>query len=265
MEEHALLGAPPSARGCLDLTAEALLWLQRAVRDASCYACCFEAEGVYHEINEEFGGVEYLHRQPDVIAVHGFLSDEECDRLREKAEGKLKPCGTYDSDGRRQPRNSNRTSSEALVTQREVPTIIAKLTALLRCTPEQLQTLNVVRYTAGQQFKPHCDASSGRCSRIEHGFVRSTRLVSVLVYLNSPRRGGKTIFPWFNMSIQPCKGTALLHFPASLSYHHDPRTLHSGAPAIEDKWILVTWMWYHPRDPSLMDEANVPELSSSRI
>ena len=179
------------------------------------------------------------------MAVHNFFSDEECDALREKADGKLKPCVTFGASGARTNLSDYRTSSEALCPQREVPTLVRRLTALLRCEPLQLQTFNIVRYTAGQQFKPHVDTSSGRSSRPEAGFYNSTRLVSIMcdaascdptlthasttsspitrtpiahrshtdctpiahphrprsrlhacsVYLNSPRRGGHTVFP----------------------------------------------------------------------
>ena len=179
--------------------------------------------------------------------------------------------------------------------------------------PAASQTLNVVRYTKGQEFKSHLDASSGRSSRHEQGFIRSTRLVSVVcarsswlaacaqthararargawrahharappplthhsppapagaprsVYLNSPRRGGKTVFPWIRLAVRPKKGMALLHFPASLGFFHDPRTVHAAAPAIDEKWVMVTWMWMHPREGTFAKEAGVPELSGARI
>ncbi|KAL3892951.1 MAG: hypothetical protein SGPRY_014621 [Prymnesium sp.] len=145
-----------------------------------CCCCCSPLEDKFHAIDERYGAVECLHNQPRVLAVHGFLSDEECELLKEKAARRLMPSPTYASNGARRGCTTHRTSSEALCAQREVPTIISKLTSLLLCEPTQLQTLSIVRYEEGQQFKPHFDASSGENSRVDQGFAKSTRLVSVM-------------------------------------------------------------------------------------
>jgi hypothetical protein len=58
---------------------------------------------------------------------------------------------------------------------------------------------------------------------------------------------------------------ALLHFPASLGFMHDPRTLHAGSAAIDEKWIFVTWMWMHSRTPESVLERDVPQLSPSLV
>ena len=44
------------------------------------------------------------------------------------------------------------------------------------------------------------------------------------------------------LSIRPKKGMAVVHFPQSLSLELDVRTMHEGGMAIDEKWILATWM-----------------------
>ena len=123
----------------IEQASNTLALLSRSIWGVGCCSCCSELEDTFHEINEEYRGVEYLHRDPSVVAVHGFFTDEECDRLREKTRGKLEPCGTYGADGALNRQTEYRTSSEALCTQREAPTLVTKLTSLLRCEPAQLQ------------------------------------------------------------------------------------------------------------------------------
>jgi prolyl 4-hydroxylase len=61
------------------------------------------------------------------------------------------------------------------------------------------------------------------------------------MYLNTPARGGGTVFPDVEFEVEPIKGNAVF-----FSYdrpHSSTRTLHGGAPVIEgEKWVATKWL-----------------------
>ena len=68
------------------------------------------------------------------------------------------------------------------------------------------------------------------------------RIVTLLVYLNSPRRGGRTSFPQLGLSFTPVKGTALIFFPAFADGRLDTRALHAAEPAVDRKYVSMIWV-----------------------
>ena len=137
------------------------------------------------------------------------------------------------------------------------------MTALLSCTSDQLEKFNIVHYKKGAFYKEHCDEDDGPDTM--NGFVESQRLVSVIVYLNHVENGGETNFLNTGISIKPEKGMVVLHFPGTTEYEMDPRTLHEGARAVDQKWIVVTWMWLTKRVTKGFLEEDLTRLSESVI
>jgi Rps23 Pro-64 3,4-dihydroxylase Tpa1-like proline 4-hydroxylase len=80
----------------------------------------------------------------------------------------------------------------------------------------------LVRYTEGQFFKEHTDATE-----------EFPRKVSVLLYLNDDYSGGEIIFTRFGMSIKPKKNTLIL-FPSSENFSHLAEPVKSGT-----KYVVV--------------------------
>src|SRR3546814_8707700 len=65
--------------------------------------------------------------------------------------------------------------------------------------------------------------------------------LSLVMYLNTPERGGATTFPDVNFEVAAVKGNAVF-----FSYdrpHTMTRTLHGGAPVLAgEKWIATKWL-----------------------
>jgi prolyl 4-hydroxylase len=61
------------------------------------------------------------------------------------------------------------------------------------------------------------------------------------MYLNTPRRGGATVFPETRLEVAAQRGNAVF-----FSYdrpHPMTRTLHGGAPVLEgEKWVATKWL-----------------------
>ena len=64
---------------------------------------------------------------------------------------------------------------------------------------------------------------------------------TLVIYLNTPEKGGGTTFPDVGLEVAPIKGNAVF-----FSYDRpnaSTRTLHGGAPVIAgDKWVATKWL-----------------------
>lgn len=222
-----------------------------------------ETLGPFHQINQQYPGLERIHRDPDIYAIPNFLAEDECDRIIAKARPHLQPCLIANDQTGMPEQDPVRTSTNANLPQAEVPAIVRKITNMARCSIKQLEILQVLHYDEGQEFKPHTDGFSGPFSAC--GFERSTRLATVFCYLNDVSEGGCTRFPELDLDIRPRKGTAVIHFPADENLREDKRTLHQGAPAVDDKWLLTTWVWKTERTDKMFAEGRLSTLSSDII
>jgi len=69
-------------------------------------------------------------------------------------------------------------------------------------------------------------------------------VASVVMYLNTPQRGGGTGFPDVGVEVGPMRGNAVF-----FSYdrpHVVTRSLHAGLPVLEgEKWVATKWLREH--------------------
>jgi hypothetical protein len=200
----------------------------------------------FYDFPRDHLNLHVLHQEPDIFSIPNFLTESECDRLIQKAQPHLISCVTKNPKTGAVERDSSRTSRNTNVPQTEVPTIIEKLTQLANCKAENLEVLQVLNYASGQYFNSHTDGFSGPITAC--GFEQSARLVTIFVYLNDVEEGGETRFSQLDIDVKPQKGTAVVHFPTTLDFQEDSRTEHQGVVAVDEKWLLVTWVWMHPRD-----------------
>ena len=101
----------------------------------------------------------------------------------------------------------------------------------LPCAPyslSRLEPINLLRYTKGQEYQWHCDATP---SEMEH----SKRCVSVVLYLNDDFEGGGTEFIDKTRKAKP--GEAL-YFPSNWTFLHRAQPITKGV-----KYAIVSW--YH--------------------
>eukprot|EP00557_Chaetoceros_sp_GSL56_P007660 CAMPEP_0176504280 /NCGR_PEP_ID=MMETSP0200_2-20121128/15844_1 /TAXON_ID=947934 /ORGANISM="Chaetoceros sp., Strain GSL56" /LENGTH=425 /DNA_ID=CAMNT_0017903691 /DNA_START=404 /DNA_END=1682 /DNA_ORIENTATION=+ len=218
----------------------------------------------YHCINQQYPNILKIHSNPDIYTVSDFLSQNECERLIAKASLGMQPCLVKNANTGLVEPDPSRTSTNANIPQREVPSITQKMTSLANCSQEQLEILQVLNYKRGQEFKAHTDGfDSGPTSAC--GFLDSGRIATVFCYLNDVPEGGTTLFTKLGLEIKPKRGLAVIHFPMSLELIEDERTEHQGSVAIDEKWILTTWVWKHWKGDYRYDEDRLPILSADII
>ncbi|MDR6992684.1 prolyl 4-hydroxylase [Luteimonas sp. 3794] len=182
---------------------------------------------------------------PRVLVLGGLLADDECDALIELARARLRRSTTVDPESGGDQVHADRTSRGTYFTRGQnalCARIDARIARLLDWPLDHGEGLQVLNYGPGAEYRPHHDyfdpAEPGSQVHLARG---GQRVASVVMYLNTPKRGGATTFPDVHFEVAAVKGNAVF-----FSYdraHPMTRTLHAGAPVIEgEKWIATKWL-----------------------
>ena len=182
---------------------------------------------------------------PRVIVLGGFLSDQECDQLIAMAGPRMARSETVDNITGGSEVNVARTSRGMFFERTETDVIARverRIAALLDWPLENGEGLQVLHYKPGAEYKPHYDyfdpVHPGSAPILKRG---GQRVGTVLMYLNTPVKGGGTTFPDVGLEVAPIKGNAVF-----FSYdraHVNTKSLHGGAPVIEgEKWVATKWL-----------------------
>jgi prolyl 4-hydroxylase len=184
-------------------------------------------------------------RQPRVIVFGHLVSDAECDALIEEARPRLERSQTVDNATGGSEVNAARTSQGMFFQRGESPLIRRlenRIAALLRWPVIWGEGLQILRYGPGAEYRPHHDyfdpKQPGTAPVLKRG---GQRVGTLIMYLNTPRRGGATSFPDVLLDVAAVRGQAVF-----FSYdrpHAVTRTLHGGAPVVEgEKWVATKWL-----------------------
>ena len=182
-----------------------------------------------------------------VYEFDNFLSNDECNRIILLAEGRLSYSKVICPTGLCKDIN-HRTSSNAFVKDTADP-VCTKITnsveKILGIPKNHFEDLQIVKYNAGELYKPHWDAcvgSKGTCDE----FIKSAgqRVATFIIYLNDNFEKGETYFPKRDISFKPVRGKAILFF----NLERDNETildnsLHAGLPPSHGtKWMCNKWI-----------------------
>lgn len=182
---------------------------------------------------------------PRVVVLGGLLGEDECDELVEMSRRQLKRSLILNPDTGADEVHAHRTSEGTHFERGATPLVArieARIAALLEWPLENGERIQVLRYGAGAEYRPHHDYFDPQWPGCEGHLKRGgQRVASVVMYLNTPAQGGATVFPESKLEIGAVKGNAVF-----FSYdrpHPMTRTLHAGAPVLEgDKWIATKWL-----------------------
>jgi len=175
----------------------------------------------------------------------GLMTEAECDELVALARQRLARSETVVTTTGASEVNVARTSEGMFFGRAENPIcarVEERIAKLLNWPLDNGEGLQILRYQPGAEYKPHYDyfdpAQPGTPTILKRG---GQRVGTLVVYLNSPKRGGATTFPDVHLEVSPVKGNAVF-----FSYdrpHPMTRTLHGGAPVLEgEKWVATKWM-----------------------
>jgi prolyl 4-hydroxylase len=184
-------------------------------------------------------------RSPRLVVFGGLLSDDECRQMIELAQPRLARSETVHNPSGGSEVHEARTSDGMFFERGEhaiIDRIERRIAALLRWPLQNGEGLQVLRYRPGAQYKAHHDyfdpAQPGTPTVLQRG---GQRVGTVVMYLNTPPRGGGTAFPDVGVEVGPMRGNAVF-----FSYdrpHVVTRSLHAGLPVLEgEKWVATKWL-----------------------
>ena len=185
---------------------------------------------------------ELLSPAPEVRMFRGIFSPAECDFLMDEAERRLSPSVVIDPQTRQLVPNPVRTSEGAsfplAVENPAIHALNRRLAAASRTDVAQGEPLQVLKYSAGQEYRPHFDAIDG---------ADNQRILTFLVYLNDDFDGGETFFVSSGLKVKGRKGDGLLFRNADESGRLDPNGQHAGLPPTNGvKFLASRWIRQGP-------------------
>jgi prolyl 4-hydroxylase len=184
---------------------------------------------------------ERLSDKPDVMLFKQLLTKTECDYLIDRASPTLQPSVIVDpASGQMRP-HPVRTSENAFFPWiDETPAIHAinkRLAAASGTAAENGEPLQILRYSPGQEYRPHHDA-------LPH--TDNQRILTMLVYLNDGYKGGETAFLSTGLKVKGAVGDALLFRNADRHGRPDPHAQHAGLPVIAGQKLIAS-RWIHEK------------------
>jgi prolyl 4-hydroxylase len=184
-------------------------------------------------------------KHPRVVVFGSLLSKEECTQLIELAKPKMDRSRTINRDTGGEEVNAARTSNGMFFQRGEgdlVTRIEKRLAELLNWPYENGEGLQILHYGPGNQYEPHNDyfdpKDAGTPVILQRG---GQRVGTIVMYLQSPEKGGGTVFPDVGFEVAPIAGNAV--FFSYNKPHAVTKTLHGGQPIIQgEKWIATKWL-----------------------
>jgi prolyl 4-hydroxylase len=189
-----------------------------------------------------------LHAEKQLLLFPGLLDTAECALLAELAAPRFQPALIFHDAQKKFVRDPTRDSDASgfpLVTESPfVQAINRRIAVASGSDVAQGETLQVLRYAVGQQFRRHFDAVLGMANQ---------RVMTALVYLNDDYEGGETAFPDLGVSVRGRLGDMLLFGNALDDGSRDPATSHAGLPVRAGvKLVASRWIRQRPPDDPLM-------------
>ncbi|PNH03801.1 Prolyl 4-hydroxylase subunit alpha-2 [Tetrabaena socialis] len=185
----------------------------------------------------------------------GFLTPEECDYLRLKAEKRLERSGVVDSGNGGSVVSEVRTSDGMFFERGEDALIEAVEQRLADWTMTPIwagEALQVLRYRKDQKYDSHWDFFFHK----EGGDNGGNRWSTVLMYLAETEEGGETVFSKIpapnginngfsacakhHLAVKPRKGDALLFHSMKPGGELEPRSMHGACPVIKGEKFSMT-------------------------
>ena len=185
---------------------------------------------------------ESLCDSPRITQFRAFFTPEECAYLAEAADPMFEPAPTVDERTGKLIMNPVRTSDTAVFPWiAEDPAVHAlnrRIAAASGTDVRQGEPLQVLRYSVGQQYRPHIDAIPG---------FENQRILTMLVYLNDDFDGGETHFLKCGLTFRARTGDAILFENVDANGRPNSEAVHAGLPVTRGVKLLASrWIRERP-------------------
>lgn len=187
---------------------------------------------------------ERISDAPDLRMVRGLISPGECAYLIRVAEPLFRPSMVYNDLGE-EVRDTIRTSDGAgffwLAEDPAIHAINRRVAAATRTRYDQGEPLQVLRYSPGQEYRPHFDYLEAN---------ENPRPWTALIYLNDAYEGGATRFVKSGHEVRGNTGDVLVFGNSNGKGARDPLAEHAGMPVTAGvKYLATRWIREHRHIP----------------
>ena len=178
-----------------------------------------------------------LSQRPIARMFEALLTPAECAYLMRVADPLFRPSMVYDRLGR-EVRDTIRTSDGAgfnwLLEDPAIHAMNRRIAAATNTNYKQGEALQVLRYSPGQEYRPHFDYLEG---------VENPRPWTALIYLNDDYEGGATRFVNTGLQVRGRTGDVLVFGNAASDGTKEPLAEHAGMPVLAGtKYLATRWI-----------------------
>jgi prolyl 4-hydroxylase len=196
-------------------------------------------------LRSSYADGEQINGDPPVYLFEDYLSREQCTHLIELSEPHMRRAVV--SGGAEGVESEGRTGSVHWIQHNLTPitqSVSQRLADLVGIPLENAESIQVINYGVGEQYKPHYDGWEHTTETGQRCLARGgQRLLTCLIYLSDVDNGGSTFFPRLDMEVMPKTGRMVLfHNCHENSNRRHELSLHGGMPLGEGvKWACNVW------------------------
>lgn len=192
--------------------------------------------------------VQPVAKLPQIKLLKAAFRPAECAYIQALAACYLRPSDVIDPDTGRIVVDPYRTGFQAQLVPDLADVVIAaidaRLAALTDSRVKQGESLTVLVYQPGQEYKPHwdhlVDTADEKLSRLK---ASGQRLYTALITLDDGFKGGATAFTDIGVQVRGQVGDVLLFRNLNDKGKPEPLTMHAGLPVEAGvKWLASKWI-----------------------
>ncbi|XP_063871395.1 prolyl 4-hydroxylase subunit alpha-2-like [Scylla paramamosain] len=195
--------------------------------------------------------VEQVSLDPYITVVYEVVSRGEAGQLKKKMKSRLHTPYFPGSDSLTAAVEGGWSLKHTWLQEAEAAVLMGvgrRMRHLLGVTLDDAasEPYMVADYGLGGEYSAHRD-THGPTRAPPHSHV-GERLATVLIYLQTPTQGGRTVFPWVGAGVGGTAGAAMVWWNLLSSHEHDFLTRHAACPVMRGrKTVLTKWVGYVPQ------------------
>lgn len=189
----------------------------------------------------------------EIFGRHGFLTPAECADMRALIDANAQPSSLFSGDSNPEYRTSHSCHLDPW--NPLVAKITDRITGLLGVDPATGETLQGQRYTAGQEYKVHCDYFPVHAPYWPRMLASGgQRCWTAMIYLSDVEEGGETHFPMCEFMVPPVQGMILIWNNLDAEGAPNASSLHAARPVVRGtKYVVTKWFRERPWTPRRED------------
>ena len=197
-------------------------------------------------INKNDNNLEVLSKDPRIIVIKNFLSNEICDHFVKLSDGKLERALV--SSETKGIISKGRSGSNCWINHNKddiTLSVANRISNIVEIPLENTESFQIIYYDKSQEYFNHYDAwDFNDVDRSKRNLKRGgQRIFTALVYLNNVKEGGSTKFTKLNIEVNAEKGKLLIfenvYEDTNIRHYYSE---HAGMPVINgEKYAFNLW------------------------